>query len=231
MGIRKHIARFAALLFVFAALPAYAQNDLAVVDILAPNSGCGLSATENVSIRIFNYGSTLPAATTFNASYTINAGMHVIEMITLPNPLTSNSAFNYTFVTQANLSVPGSYTFDATVSLAGDVSPGNNSFNGYVVTSSAASVGGNVSGTGGPTLTGSMLLSGQAGNIVEWQQSDDGGSRWRRLSNTTTTQAFDQLREHTQFRALVLNGICPAALSSTHLVLSSDPIFYSDFEP
>jgi hypothetical protein len=117
------------------------------------------------------------------------------------------------------------------VSLAGDVSPANNSFTGYMVTNSATSIGGSVSGMGGPTLAGSVSLSGHAGDVIEWQQSDDGGFRWRRLSNTTTTQAFDQLREHTQFRALVRNGICAPALSSSHLVLSSDPIFYSGFEP
>ena len=229
--MKGNFARIAAVLLAIAAMPAIAQNDLSAASILAPQNGCALTSTESVSLRIFNHGSTLPAATSFNAAYAVNAGVPVVELITLASPLTSNSAFTYTFTTQANLSVPGTYTFDASVSLAGDVSPANNAVNGYVVTNSAASVGGSVSGTGGPTVTGSMLLSGQAGNIVEWQQSDDGGSRWRRLSNTTTTQAFDQLREHTQFRALVLNGTCPAALSSAHLVLSSDPIFYSGFEP
>jgi hypothetical protein len=224
-------ARIAGALLAVAALPAIAQNDLAVTNILAPQSGCALTATENVSMRVFNYGSTLPAGTSFNAVYTINAGASVVELITLASPMTSNSALTYTFTTQANLSTPGSYTFDARVALAGDISLANDTFDGFVVTNSAPSVGGSVSGTSGPTLSGSLSLSGHTGSVIEWQQSDDGGLRWRRLSNTTTTQDFDLLREHTQFRALVSNVPCAPALSSPQLVLSSDPIFYSGFEP
>jgi len=231
MGSWRCFARFAAVLLAVAAMPAIAQSDVAVTGILAPQGGCALSATENVSLRIFNYGSTLPAGTSFNAAYTISAGTPVVELITLASPLMSNSVLIYSFTTQANLSTPGSYTFDATVSLTGDISPSNDAFAGHVVTNSAPSVGGSVSGTSGPVLAGSVSLSGHTGAVIEWQQSDDGGLRWRQLSNTTTTQGFDQLREHTQFRALVRNGSCAPALSSAQLVLSSDPIFYSGLEP
>jgi hypothetical protein len=225
------IPRLLAALLTIATLPALAQTDLAVTSITAPQSSCALTTTENVTIHIFNYGSTLPAATSFTASYTINAGAPVTEPITLAGNFTSNTSINYTFTTQANLSTPGTYTFDATVSIAGDVSPTNNAYSGYQVISSAASVGGSVGGTAGPTLSGTLTLSGHTGSVISWQQSDDGGLRWRRLANTTTTQAFDQLREHTGFRVLVHSGVCAPALSSTHLVMSSDPIFYSGVEP
>lgn len=226
-----HAARFAALLFAVAALPAVAQEDLALAGITAPQSGCALSKVENVSVQIFNYGPTLPAGTSFNVSYTINAGVPVTEPVTLASNLTSNSTLSYTFVTQADLFMTGAYTFDATVSLAGDVSPANDSLTGYVVTNSATSVGGTVSGESGPTLAGSVFLSGRTGDVIQWQQSDDGGLRWRRLANTSATQNFDQLRQNTAFRALVRSGTCAPALSSAHVVLSNDPIFYSGFEP
>jgi len=230
MTDRMHIARIAASLLMFAALPAIAQNDLSVAGILAPRSGCALTASENVTVRIFNYGSTLPAGTSFNVAYSINAGTPLTEFVVLPSSLTSNTAFTYTFTTQADLSAPGVYSFDAAVSLAGDISPANDTLADYVVIDSAPSVGGDISGDGGPTLTGVLTLSAQVGSVLEWQQSED-GLRWRALSNNATTQVFDQLREHTQFRALVANGACAPALSSAHLVLSSDPIFYSGFEP
>src|SRR4051794_39763974 len=86
-----------ALLLGAVAIPAAAQNDLSVTAIVVPQSGCALAPTENVSIRIFNYGSTLPAATSFNVSYTINVGAPVVELITLASPLSSNSAMTYTF--------------------------------------------------------------------------------------------------------------------------------------
>jgi len=210
---KRAVLALVALLLAVIAVPAAAQNDVAVTSILSPQTGCVLTSVENVSIRIFNYGSTLPAATSFNASYTINAGAPVIELITLASPLTSNSAFTYTFTTQANLSVPGSYTFDATVSLAGDISPTNNSFTGYVATNSAPSVGGIVTATP-PASSGTLTLSGNTGNVVQWEESDDGGQRWFALSNESTTQTFANLRAPAKFRARVQNGSCPEALSS-----------------
>jgi hypothetical protein len=205
--------------------------DLAVTAIDSPQSGCMLGSTNNVTIRVFNYGATLPAATSFNVSYMINAGSPTTELVTLAAPLSSNTAFGYTFTTQANLFVPGTYTFNAGVGIAGDVSPANDTYSGYTVVNNAASVGGSTSGPTGATLSGTVTLSDNSGDVREWQQSSDGGLRWRRLENTTTQQAFAELRADTLFRALVQNGSCAPALSSALLVQSSDPIFYSGFEP
>lgn len=206
-------------------------QDLATVAITMPQSGCALSANESVTIGLFNYGPTLPAGSVFNVAYTINAGAPVTENVVLGSNLLRNSRLAYTFTTQANLATPANYTFDATVNLTGDINPTNNTYSGYAVTNSANSVGGTVSGPAGPTLSGALTLSGHTGAVLEWQQSDDGGNRWRRLVKTSTTQTFATLREHTVFRALVRNGPCAPALSTSQLVLSSDPIFYSGFEP
>jgi len=206
-----------ALLLGTVAMPAAAQNDVSVTAIVVPQSGCALAATENVSLRIFNYGSTLPAATSFNVSYTINVGAPVVELITLVSPLTSNSAMTYTFTTQANLSTPGGYVFDASVSLPGDVSPANDSFTGYVVMNSAPSDGGTVAGPLSGS-SGTLTLSGHTGNVLQWEESDDGGLRWFVVSNETTTLDFANLRAPTQFRARVRNDMCPDALSNIALV-------------
>lgn len=202
-----------ALLLAAIAAPAAAQNDVSVTAIVSPQSGCALTATEPVTIRLFNYGATLPAATSFNVSYAINSGAPVTEIITLGSALTSNTAFTYTFTTQANLSVPGAYTFNATVSLAGDVSPANNAFTGYVAVNSAPSVGGTVAASP-PASSGTLTLSGNTGNVVQWEESDDGGLRWFVVSNQSTTLGFANLRTATKFRARVRNGDCPDALSS-----------------
>jgi hypothetical protein len=210
--------------------PASAQ-DLSVVQIVSPQSGCALGANENVVVNVRNFGPNLPAGASFAVSYTINAGSPVTENVVLAAPLLSNSMFGYGFTTAANLSTPGTYFFDASVSLAGDINPTNNARTGYSVTNTAPSVGGTVSGPPGPTGSGSLLLAGYTGSIVQWQQSEDGGLRWRALANTTQLQSFTGLREHTQFRALVRNGACAPALSTPMTVLSADPIFYAGFEP
>lgn len=200
-------------------------QDLSVTAITAPTSGCALSAAENVTIRIFNYGSSLPAGTTFNVSYTINAGAPVTEMVTLGSTLLMNSTLNYTFTTQANLSTPGSYTFTGTVSIAGDVNPTNDTFSGYSVTNTGPSVGGTVTGGTNVCISGNsgiLTLTGNTGNVVRWEYSTDGGSTWVNISNTTGTQSYTNLTVPTRYRALVQNGTCTSAYSSV-AIMTIDP--------
>jgi len=137
----------------------------------------------------------------------------VTELITLGSSLTSNSALTYTFVTSADLSAPGSYTFSATVSLAGDVSPANNAFANYVVTNSAPSVGGTIAAPP-QASSGTLTLSGNTGAVVQWEESHDDGLRWFVVSNQSTTLDFANLRSVTKFRARVRNGACADALSN-----------------
>lgn len=200
---------------------AIAQIDLSVIAITQPVSGCALTASENVTIRLFNFGNTLPAGTSFNVAYSINGGPAVTELVVLGSNLLSNSTRNYSFTTQANLSVPGTYTFDATVNLAGDFNPTNNSFTGYAVTNTAPSVGGTISGPASvcsSTNSGVLTLSGQTGNVVRWEFSTDGGGSWVTLSNTTTTNSFTNVTVPTLYRAVVQNGSCSPAQSAVHSI-------------
>ncbi len=217
---------YAFLVLCLVSWSSFAQNDLSVTAITAPVSGCALTATENVTIRLFNFGANLPAGTTFNVTYTINAGGPVTELVTLGSPLLTNSNFNYTFTTQANLSVPGTYTFDATVSIGGDINPTNNAFTGYSVTNTAPSNGGTITGPASVCISGNsgvLTLSGHVGNVVRWEYSIDGGSTWINLSNTTTTQAYNNLTDPTLYRAVVQNGGCAPATSAIHSI-AIDPV-------
>ena len=189
-------------------------QDLSVVTVLAPGSGCALGHDENVVIRLFNYGMPLPAGTTFSVAYAINAGTPVFESVVLGTSLLTDSTFTYTFTTQANLAIPGTYDFDATVSLAGDINPGNDAFHGHAVTNSAPSVGGTLSASSVPSSSGTLTLSGVTGDVMQWEESDD-GLRWYALANTTMTQDYAGLRASTQFRARVRNADCNDAVSDT----------------
>lgn len=204
-------------LCLFFAAPLCAQNDLSTTAITQPISGCALSATENVTIRLFNFGNTLPASTSFNVSYTINSGTPSTELVTLGSNLLSNSTFTYTFTTQANLSTPGAYTFAATVSLAGDINPTNDAFSGYVVENVAASDAGTLSGPSSGSA-GVLTVTGNNGAIVQWEESPD-TQRWFKLANTTTTQSFSALTATTHFRARVANGACGNPVSNVVTVV------------
>lgn len=206
----------------------YAQ-DLAMAPplgtFLSPASGCSLSSTETIEIRIFNAGPTLPAGTNFTVSYTINGGAPVTEMVVLGANLINNTTFLYTFTTLADLSVPGVYSIDANVSLPGDAVPGNDTYSSYAVTNSAASNGGTA--TGGTNIcfennTGNITLVGSVGNVLNWESSIDGGVTWVNISNITTSQSYNDLSVETWYRANVQNAGCTPA-TSTIAVLTIDP--------
>lgn len=60
-----------------------------------------MTATENMTIRLFNYEPTLSCESAFNFSYSIHFGASVNELLTLGNTLLRSSTLAYAFVTTA----------------------------------------------------------------------------------------------------------------------------------
>ncbi len=103
--------------------------DVGVISIDAPISGCGLTATESVTIRVYNFG--LPLQDTIPVSYRINAGPAVNE--TIFDTINPGDTLIYTFAATADLSTAGTYIFDAWTSLAGDVVNFNDSLSNFEI--------------------------------------------------------------------------------------------------
>jgi len=221
--IRRKI--FIPIIAFFSGLMMMQAQDVAVINITAPVSGCSLTTTENVVVRIFNYGPTDLSGVAIPVSYSVNGvSIAVPESPVFPSFL-QNSTVTYTFTTQANLATAGSYTIDATTILAGDINATNDAFTGYVVTNTAPSVGGTV--TGGTNVcvsgnAGTLTLAGHTGSILNWESSTDGGSTWVSISNTTTSQSYNNVLVATSYRAVVQNGTCASANSSS-TALTIDP--------
>ncbi|MEO6669260.1 MAG: T9SS type A sorting domain-containing protein [Ferruginibacter sp.] len=55
--------------------------------------------------------------------------------------------------------------------------------------------------------TGIITLSGQTGSVVRWELSTNGGTIWTPISNTSTTQSYNNLVQSTKYRAVVQNGL------------------------
>lgn len=98
-------------------------NDVGVVAITSPNNGCGLTANENVSIRIYNFGTAV--ATNINVSYSVNGGTPVSAVFA--GPINPGDTVSYTFTTAANLATAGTYNFVAIANVAGDLNALNDS--------------------------------------------------------------------------------------------------------
>lgn len=214
--------RFLLLLGFILLVSIAAAQDIGVTSITAPVSGCNLSSTENVTIKIFNYGSNV--VTPFNVSYSVNGGPAVTEMINAV--ILSNSTYTYTFTTTVDLSAGGTFIFDAATSLPGDINPTNDAVTGYIVNASAPSAGGTVSGgtfVCSGSNSGSLTLSGYTGNILRWEYSTDNGNTWINISNTSSTQSYLNLTVKTLYRAVTQNGTCPASTSTPDSVRINNP--------
>ncbi len=91
-------------------------NDLGVFGFSSPESACGLTAAETVSVKIFNYGAV--SQSNFPISYSLNGGAPVTE--TVSQTLNVNDSVIYTFSTPVNLSNVGVHVIDAWTGLVGD---------------------------------------------------------------------------------------------------------------
>ncbi len=84
-----------------------------------------------------------------------------------------------------------------------------------------APVGGNLTGDTSVcygATSGLITLTGQSGTIQNWESSVSPFQFWNTIANTTNTYNSGPLTETTQFRALVGNGSCVSAVSSTTTV-------------
>lgn len=70
-------------------------------------------------------------------------------------------------------------------------------------------VGGTIIGGGsfcGSSGAGTLNLTGNTGNVLQWQISTNGGSTWAPISNTTTTLSYSSITINTVYWAIVQNG-------------------------
>jgi gliding motility-associated-like protein len=86
------------------------------------------------------------------------------------------------------------------------------------VTVDTLSEGGTISGAAtfcSGSNSGSVILTGNEGTINNWEYSQDGGTIWNNIVNTTSSNSFLNLTGTTLYRASVQSGICPADYSDT----------------
>ena len=122
--------------------------------------------------------------------------------------------------------MPKSYTLEATVSVVGDPTPGNNTYSGYVVNALSPSIGGAITAPASVCTSGNagtLTMSGHTGSILGWQYSTDGGGTWINLSNASTTQSYNNITVATKYRTQVQNGACTPVYSDVSTI-TIDPV-------
>lgn len=93
-------------------------NDVGVVGITAPNSGCVLGM-ESITIQVKNFGSSTQGG--FFTHYAVNGVTQTVSPDGfVPNNITTEDTIDYTFTTQYDFSALGEYEIKAWTALDGD---------------------------------------------------------------------------------------------------------------
>jgi PKD repeat protein len=96
------------------------------------------------------------------------------------------------------------------------------------ITVDAPSVGGTIAGSTSVCAdanTGQLTLSGNVGNVLNWEFSVDNGATWVALPNTAGNQiSYTGLNQTTQYHAIVQNGTCSATQSAIATITVNQPV-------
>jgi len=103
------------------------DNDVAVVDIIGPESGCAMSDQEKVTVKVYNYGNK--TQNNFPIYYLLNNGS--VTKGTFNKSIKTGDTLEYTFTTSFDASAEGSYVVDAWTGLSTDEITMNDSIQNY----------------------------------------------------------------------------------------------------
>jgi len=106
-------------------------NDVAVIEWVSPLSGCGMTATEPITIKITNLGS-MPQSN-IPVIATIDAGTTILGPEIIAGPIQPGDTINYTFVNStANMTNPGLFICAAVLMLSTDENKDNDTIIEFV---------------------------------------------------------------------------------------------------
>ncbi|MBK0401667.1 T9SS type A sorting domain-containing protein [Adhaeribacter sp. BT258] len=192
--------------------------DLGVTALVNPtvSNGCYGNA-QNVTVTIKNMGSAPLNFQTNNATITVNVSGAVTQAIPFTlnnntlnggNPLAVSASLNVPVGT-LNMSALGTYTFNASSSVAGDTVAANNAMSpvnivvGPPVSGVASATPGSICLSGATTLN----LAGKTGGNVQWQQGASATGAFTNITGATAAPfTTPTLTQTTYYRAIVSCG-------------------------
>ena len=181
----------------------------------APALNNAITVTSICSNQIFAYTpSPTIAGTTFSWSRAAVTGISNAAA-------TGISSINETLVNTTLTSVIATYIYSISAN-------GCTYTDSIAVTVNPQAVGGSISSTASIVCRGSnsgtLTLSGNTGNVTGWEYSINDGVSWTSISNTTTSQTFNNLPTTTLYRAVVQMGTCSVVYSEYDTIVVGSSI-------
>ena len=182
-----------------------------------------------INVDIPSVGGTVTGSARYcvsdNATTTLTLSNNVGNVIKWQSSTVSNFSTNVQDIanTTTNLAVSNltTTTYFRAVVQNGTCNPTNSSI--ATITVDALSVGGSITGSTSvcPNVNvTSLTLNGQVGNVMKWQSSltSDFSGSIIDIANSTSTLVVTNLSAKTYYRAIVANGTCSSAMSSTAII-------------
>ncbi len=185
------------------------SQDVALQNYFSPNSGCGLTNIENVTVLVVNTTSTFIPGNSINMNYSINGGSPVNQL--LASNLSGSASWFFTFSVKANLALCGTYQLKVWTTFPSDPNHLNDTLS-WTVQNDCPIVPGTVNsdvtvcqGANAGTLS---LVGWSNGTITQWESSTNGGSTWSPIANTTLSNSYTNITQNTQYRVIIDGGLC-----------------------
>ncbi|MFK7907818.1 MAG: CARDB domain-containing protein, partial [Chitinophagales bacterium] len=142
------------------------DNNLAISQILQPQSACNLTASETVRCTIQNLGET--PQSNFDVGYRINGDLQATETVNVT--LNSGDTHDYTFNQTADFSAQIEYDLKIFVELSNDQEPANNTLNTSIEHQTGLETSLIISGGSSTICTNDFIyLQATGGDSYEWQ--------------------------------------------------------------
>jgi hypothetical protein len=199
-------------------LPAAAGIDLSAVSLINPTVKVCYSNAETITVRITNNSgspinfATNPVTVTLNVTGPVTT---TLTSVVNTGTLASLATQDVTFAGTVNMSAPGTYTFNASTSAAGDVNAGNDAMSPETRTVVSLNAGTVSSSDNSFCLSGTpvLTLAGNAGGAIQWQQATNAGGPWTNVgTNTTTYTPSSAITTTTYYRVIVSCGTNTATI-------------------
>ena len=167
-----------------------AQVDAALLSWDLPmGSACGLSQNEIIKVSVQNTGVT--AITNVSVAYSINGGTTYSTPEIISGPIAPGDTVQHTFNQTADMSVYGTYSCVAAVSLTGDGNPLNDSVFVSITNIQPADSFPYVQDF-------ETFIPGAPGTLADnWETSPNSGFRWQVNTGGTTSTLTGPLGDHT----------------------------------
>ncbi len=190
----------------------YSNNVLITVDpltvpgtltgttIVCSGSNTGTLTLSGNTGNIIRWESSTDGGTTWPTSYAVNTSSFTFNNLT--------QTTTYRAVVQSGNCNPA-YTNEITITVNPVTVPG-------ILSSDAT-----VCATGN---SGSLNLNTYTGSILQWEFSINNGTSWTTISNTSTSQGYNNLNTTTAYRVLVKSGVCPSLYSNTSTITVVPPV-------